>query len=271
MKPWYGLAAALLLSLSLSCSRAPVASDPQPAVKESPTTERAAVNVKPESKETMEPLPPPGRDDNPEVIQNKEAGVLRGLVHWEGPEPLRPTPRLRIDPVTHGVAGVVIALQALGKTKTAPPPAEPVRLVVDRGEYRPHIALAQKGSTIELRSIEERADFQAGGAATFSETIQRGDSRVFRLSSPGLIKVRSQLQPARAPAYVWVLDGSPGTLTATDGQFRLPPVPPGEYELTLWHEDWHADESAPPRILRVRIALGQGEGAEVRWTLAERP
>jgi hypothetical protein len=246
-----------------------VANDPQPAAKESPTTERAAVQAKPQPNETLEPLPPPGRDDNPVVLRNKEAGVLRGVVRWEGPEPLHATSHLRIDPATHGVAGAVIRLHALGKTKLATPPAEPVRLVVDRGEYRPHVVLAQKGSTLELRSIEERADFQASGVAVFSETMQRGESRTFRLASAGLIEVRSQLQPDRTPAYVWVLDGSPGALTATDGQFRLPPVPTGEYELTLWHEDWHTDERAPPRTARVRIALGEGEGAEVRWTLAE--
>jgi hypothetical protein len=270
MKPWYGPPAALLLTLSLGCARAPVASDPQPALKENPTTEREIGKAKPESKEALEPLPPPGRDDNPVVTRTKEAGILRGVVRWEGPEPLHATPRLRIDPATHGVAGTMIRLQALGKTKPASPPAEPVRLVAERGEYRPHVVLAQKGSTIELRSVEERADFQASGAATFSETMQRGDSRAFRLSSPGLIEVRSQLQPERAPAYIWVLDGSTAALTANDGQFRLPPVPPGEYELMLWHEGWHTDEPAPPRTLRVRIALGEGEGAEVRWALAER-
>jgi hypothetical protein len=269
MKPWYRLTAALLLSISLGCARAPVASDPQPAVTESPTTKQTTEKSKSEPKETLERLPPPAQDENPVVIRNKEAGILRGVVRWEGPEPLHAAPRLRIDSATRGVAGSVIRLNALGKSKSTSPPAEPVRLVAERGEYRPHVILAQKGSTLELRSVEERADFQASGASAFSETIRRGDSRAFRLSSPGLIEVRSQLQPERVPAYIWVLDGSPGALTGTDGQFRLPPVPPGEYELTLWHEDWHADEPAPPRTLRVRIALGEGEGAEVRWTLAE--
>ncbi len=269
MKPWYRLTAALLLSLSLGCARAPVASDPQPATTEKPTTQQVAGKAMSESKKTLERLPPPAQDENPVVITNKEAGFLRVVVRWEGPEPLHATPRLRIDPTTHGVADTVIRLRALGKTKIASLPGDPVRLVVDRGEYRPHIVLAQKDSTLELRSIEERADFQASGAAAFSETIRRGENRMFRLSSPGLIEVRSQLQPDRVPAYIWVLDGALGALTGSDGQFRLS-VPPGEYELTLWHEDWHADEPAPPRTLRVRIALGEGEGAEVRWTLPER-
>ena len=254
MKPCYGPTVALLFSLSWGCSRTPVANDPQPAAKDNPTAERAAGKAKPEvqteQKETLERLPPPGRDENPVVVRTKESGILRGVVRWEGPEPLHATPRLRIDPATHGIAGTVIRLHALGKTKPAPSPIEPVKLVAERSEYRPHIVLAQKGSTIESRSVEESADFQASGAAAFSETIQRGDSRMFRLSSPGLIEVCSQLQPERAPAYIWVLDDSPAALSATDGQFRLPPVPPGEYELLLWHEDWHPDEPAPPRTAR---------------------
>jgi hypothetical protein len=268
MKPRYGLVTALLLCVPLGCSRTPVASDPQPLVKENPPPPRAVEKPRLVPDDTMEALPPPGQYGNPEVVKNKEGGVLRGVVIWKGPEPLHPTPRLRIDPATHGVAQTVIQLRSLGKK--AAPPAEPVRLVAERGEYRPHIVLAQKGATIELRSVEDRADFQASGAATFSEAIKRGDKRVFSLSSPGLIEVRSELHPDWAPAYVWVLDGAPGTLTAADGQFRLPPVARGEYELVLWHEDWHTSDPAPARTVQVPIKLGPGEGAEVRWTLAER-
>ncbi len=208
------------------------------------------------------------RRTNPEIIINKEAGILRGVVRWEGKEPIPSTPRLRIDAATHGVAWTVIQLLYGGKP-AAPRSMEPARLVAERGEYRPHIVLAPKGGSLELRSVEERADFQASGAATFSATIPRGDRRTFPLSSAGLIEVRSQLRPDRVPAYLWVLDGVPAALSATDGQFRLLTAAPlGEYELLLWHEDWHVNGSAPRAVL-LHIQLGAGEGAEVRWTLSE--
>jgi len=81
--------------------------------------------------------------------------------------------------------------------------------------------------------------------------------------------VRSQLEPQRIPAYIWVLDSIDGTLSGKDGQFRLPQVSAGEYELMLWHEGWPTNE-ATPRTARVRLTLGANDGAEVRWTLSEK-
>ncbi|HWG43276.1 MAG TPA: hypothetical protein VN688_10860, partial [Gemmataceae bacterium] len=171
----------------------------------------------------------PTRKENPEVIKNKESGIIHGVIRWEGTEPSPPTPRLRIDSTTHGISQTAVWLVS-GK-RTIPASTEPISLVVEQGEYRPHVVLAQRGNSVELGTIDERADFQASGAATFSETLKRGNKRRFPLSSPGLIEVRSQLQPKRTPAYIWVLDGSPGAISGTEGRFRLPPVPPGDYEL----------------------------------------
>lgn len=275
MNPWHGLAVAMLLALSIGCARAPVSTAVPDAVPEKSPSPLPAV-VKPTSpptpNNTKQQLP---RKEiavpraNPEVLKNKERGLIRGVVRWEGAEPAQPTPRLRIDRATHGIAQTAVWLVSANKSVTQPP-AEPVRLSAEQGAYRPHLVLAPKGGAIELCTTEERADFQASGAATFSETIPGGDRRVFPLSSAGLIEVHSQLQPERLPAFVWVLENGPGTLTAADGRFRLPPVPAGNYELMLWHEDWHPSPAFAPRTARVRITLGADEGAEVRWTLTER-
>jgi hypothetical protein len=269
MRHRHGLAVSLLLSLLIGCAKAPVSSVPLDTAKEKPRPARPIVAPAPVPPKKVEAPPAPARRDNPEIVTNKESGIIRGVVRWEGAQPAKASPRLRIDPVSHGIAQAVV--QVLPPSKPIAPVApEAVRLVIEQGEYRPHIVLAAKGGTIELRTIDERADFQASGAATFSETIQRGERRDFPLSSAGLIEVRSQLKPERTPAYIWVLDGTAGALSGADGQFRLPPMPAGEHELMLWHEDWHTSEEAAPRTVRVRIKLGPGEGAEVRWTLAER-
>ena len=271
MNPRHGPAIALLLCLSIGCSRGPVSTAvPDATPEKSPPPFRTVVKPTPTPDKKQRP---PIKEiaaprENPEVVKTKERGILRGVVRWEGVEPEQRTPRLRIDRATHGVAETVVWLTSAEKTPSQAP-AEPARLSAEQGEYRPHIVLARKGGIIELRTVEERADFQASGAATFSETLQRGDRRVFPLSSAGLIEVRSQLQPRRRPAYVWVLENGPGALTATDGQFRLPPVPAGNHELMLWHEDWH-NGAAAPRTARVRLTLAADEGAEVRWTLRER-
>jgi hypothetical protein len=67
------------------------------------------------------------------------------------------------------------------------------------------------------------------------------------------------------PAYLRVLDHRYHAVTGRDGRFELPRVPPGEYEVMLWHESWEPD--ARPVRARVRVKLDAGRGAEVRWTL----
>jgi hypothetical protein len=267
MKHRHGLAVWLLLSLSIGCTKAPVSSVPQDTAKEKPRAPRPIAVSPPVPPRKVEASPAPARRDNPEIIPNKETGVIRGVIRWAGAVPARATPRLRIDPASHGVADTVVRIVSSSRAIT--PATETVQLVAEPGAYRPHIVLAPKGGRIELRTIDARADFQASGAATFSETISRGERRDFPLSSAGLIEVRSELQPQRTPAYIWVLDGAPAAVSGTDGQFQLPPVPPGEHELALWHEDWRTSATGSPRTARVRIKLGPGEGAEVRWALAE--
>jgi hypothetical protein len=232
----------VLLSLcaAFGCSRAPehpVASDAAPP---SPPVVSVAQPL-PEKK-----IDAPVKDiakarQNPEIIRNNERGIVRG----------------------EGVANAVVWLKPLGKTTLPAPPTETVGLSVEKGGYRPHLAVAQKGSVLELRTVDERADFQASGAATFSEILQRGMQRTFPLSTAGPIEVRSQLHPDRAPAYVWVLDGVPGTVSDKDGRFRLPPIPAGEYELVLEREKRQAE--------RVRLTLGVNEGAEVRFSFPPSP
>jgi hypothetical protein len=261
---------ALLLALSFGCARGPVATV---ATNEEPG-KRAPVPLPIEPVPTTNKKDNPAKKDiakprpNPEVVRTSERGIIRGVVKWEGAVPNPPTPRLQVDAATHGVAQTVVWLMSPRK-KAIQPPVEPVRLSVEQGAYRPHILLAPKGSNLELGTIEDRADFQASGAATFSEILRRGDRRTFLLSSPGLIEVRSQLQPQHTPAYIWVLDSGRGTLTESEGQFHLPPVDAGEYELMLWHEDWHSNEATPLQKL-LPISLGANDGAEVRWTLSPR-
>lgn len=271
MKPRHTLA--LLFCLMIGCSRAPVSRPPSDADKDKPSA------ILPVAKPTLKPAPKTKPNapvkgiakprDNPEIVHNTERGIIRGVVHWEGAEPKPPTPRLQIDPATHGIAQTVVWLTPSDKKLKPVFRVKTVHLSAEPRAYHPHILLAQKGNPLELRTIAERADFQASGAATFSAIIQRGDQRTFPLSSPGLIEVRSQLQSDRIPAYIWVLDSVFGALTEKDGQFRLPPVPPGEYELVLWHEGWRSNE-AKPHTARVRLMLGANDGAEVRWMLTEK-
>lgn len=271
MKPCPALV--LLLCLLMGCSKTPVSPAPADTDKDKPsavlsTDKPRSMPVTEKKADTLNKDIAKPRE-NPEIVRTKERGIIHGVVRWEGAEPKPPTPRLRIDTATHGIAQAAVWLVPADRKMKPVFPATEVQLSAEPGEYRPHILLAQKGSRLELRTTEDRADFQASGAASFSETLQRGRFLSLPLSSPGLIEVRSQLQPQRLPAYIWVLDSVFGTLTEKEGTFRLPQVPAGEYELMLWHEGWR-NNAPTPQPTRVRLVLGADEGVDVRWRLAEK-
>jgi hypothetical protein len=284
MPPHRVLSLALLVPLVLAgCSRTPTTAvpapeDSTPAPAPKPPTPGPDKGSKP-------PARPPDQQtaaiENPRVAKNREAGVLSGFVRWTGPEPaippeqtlkvggrvltVRPVPRLRVDSASHGIADVAVWLAGSGEGESAPS-IEPVRLTQEHGNYSPHVLLAQKGQTLELRTADPRADFNASGAATFSTPLERGAVRSYPLSHTGAIEIRSQLHPWMTPAHVLVLEHARHALTGSDGKFRLPPVSAGEHEIVLWHEGWQPGASHPIEV-RVRVKLTDGEGAAVEWSL----
>ena len=119
MKHWLVLAAALFVTVALGCSRAPVASVPQNVDSDKELKPRENAKPKPPDKSTPSEQEPELLPlANPTIVKNKEAGILRGMVRWEGEIPARSTPRLRIDPDTRGVADALIELLSAGKTQT---------------------------------------------------------------------------------------------------------------------------------------------------------
>jgi hypothetical protein len=126
---------------------------------------------------------------------------------------------------------------------------------------------------LELGTGDDRADFRATGAATFSMGLDRGQNRSVPLSRTGLIEVRSDLHPWMTPAYVHVLDHPFHAVTDAEGRFRLPAVRAGAYRLVLWHEgvpDVKQPGGRAPLETHVSVKVGSDAGAEVLWTLPGR-
>jgi hypothetical protein len=213
---------------------------------------------------------------------NKEAGVLSGVVRWTGvvpaeeplaqalfvsvggtKVPVKALPRLQVHEPDGGVGGVAVWLVKPPDATALPP--EPIHLTQSHGHYHPHIQVVRQGGQLELRSADDKANFQGSGAASFSARLDRGGRLSFTLGQTGLVEVRSELLPGVRPAYIHVLDHSYYAVTDKEGRFHLPNVPPGEYHVVLWHEGWRSP--APVRV-QVGVKLASGEGAAIQWTLS---
>jgi hypothetical protein len=224
------------------------------------------------------PVPPA---QNPAVTTTADEGVIAGRVVWKGPVPetksdatkmvvavdgatvaVKPRARVTVGP-GGGLAGVMVWLVKPPADPAGQPEAAQLRQV--RGNFEPHVQVARVGSALRLSTRDDAADFQLQGKANVSRRVQRGKFASVPLARTGLVEVTSETRPWMTPAYVRVLDHRYHAVTGPDGRFALPAVPPGEYEVVLWHESW-GPEVKPPRA-QVTVKLGARQGAEVRWTL----
>jgi len=251
---------------------------------------------------------PPPPEPNPlvKVSASKEGddeeGVIHGVVRWPGgkanapPATAKPEEcvvsidgkpqKVRVPvPVyvgeKEGVADVMVWLENPPKEGTAAGTSSEdrtIRLVQTRGRFRlpgpgggsAMAAFAPRGAALELHSTDDDADFQGTGKMTFSRTQRRNEKRSVILSQPGLVSIHSDERPWMLPAHILVLDHPYHAVTGKDGSFELPPVPPGEYQVKLWHSGWQQDPTTrqvSPVERRVSVKLGKKQAATIRWLL----
>jgi hypothetical protein len=225
------------------------------------------------------------------IAPNDDEGVLSGVVRWEGPRdhalkppiaagvddlvvwrsrkvPAEPTPLLQIQDATGGIAGAVVWLSDSHTREPLHVSPSPVRIHQQKGNYQPHVRAVPQGTRVMFTSDDDNAILDASGAARF--VINRGDMVPRTLEQAGLVEMRSKIYPWMS-AYIWVFNHNYFATTNEEGRFQLPKVPPGTYELNLWHEGWRGEPPSPGHLhKRIEVKLEAHKGASVQWPLSSR-
>lgn len=195
--------------------------------------------------------------------------LIRGRVTWNGPLPevppldvaaypfggpvlrqrqRRPNPnRPAIDPLSRGLANAVVYLRGVPVEQARPwdhPPVE-VELhsdgfAVRQGQDVSRVGFVRRGAAVTLVSRQEVLHGCRGrGAAFFSLMFPDRDRPLQRrLTEPGLVELSSSAGYYWMRAYLFVDDHPYYARTDGTGQFTLPAVPPGRYELVCWLPNW---------------------------------
>jgi len=143
---------------------------------------------------------------------------------------------LLIDEETRGLANVVVTLKVPGVE--VPLPEKPLVLDQKGCRFEPHVLIVPAGAKVSI--LNSDAILHNIHTASFKNksinlAIDAGGSTVVKLDKAEPIKVSCDYHPWMK-CMLYVTDATHWALSGARGEFFVEGVPPGTYEVTLWHE-----------------------------------
>lgn len=138
------------------------------------------------------------------------------------------------------LANVFARLEGGGLASTEPVPAEPL-VVEQRGcRYNPRMSAGRAGQTLRVTNADEflhnvTSVSALGTDFNIGQPFSGMQFDVELAAAQEVLHLYCDFHPWMH-AYVGVVDHPWFAVTGADGRFELPGVPPGDYELVLWHE-----------------------------------
>jgi hypothetical protein len=160
-------------------------------------------------------------------------------VSHDVPNPFIP----RVDSATHGLANTVAFLRHMDSDRAGPWPYPPVtfEMTSDRLTMNgARVGFVPVGGEVRFESKAATPQMIRGrGAAFFSFALPDPDRpRIRTFDRPGRVELSSGAGQFWAQADLFVCEHPYYGVTNDRGEFELPNVPPGRYELVVWHRSW---------------------------------
>jgi hypothetical protein len=191
-------------------------------------------------------------------------GTIKGTVRWSGPPakdlslPItknsdicdpqklqtRNLERLIIGP-DGGVENTVVFLKSITKGKAMNLPVARRSLDQKNCRYEPHILLVPRDGNLEMKSSDPVLhNIHMAGAAFYNIPFPIQDKVLARsMHRDGVVDIKCDAGHVWMNAEVLVVTHPYYAVTDAHGDFELSDVPPGEYEITAWHEGWKIDRT----------------------------
>jgi len=237
-----------------SASSAPLAL----AEEEKAATTPAPADTKKEAQPTeptepTEPPAPTATDTKKKYpAQDPSQGALEGKITFEGELPVFKLPEIRADHpektacVDHlenetlilsennEIKDVVVSVAKYKPENRVKP--RTITLDNKHCAFVPHVQAATVRSKLKITNSDLFLhNTRAVLAASFNQAVAPGREVEKALRKPGWIPVGCDLHPWMR-AHIWIFAHDLFDVSEADGAYKIPNIPPGEYDIEYWHE-----------------------------------
>jgi plastocyanin len=184
-----------------------------------------------------------------------------------GKDGLYPKEDYVIDKDTRGVRNVIVYL--MGDALRDQPKQAREDIVIDNRDCRfePHALVSVVGSSCEVKNSDEVYHtthlYGPPGFVEFNPGMrQKGDSEKTVLTRPGIYQVKCD-RHGWMSAYLRVDTHPFHAVTDEKGQFEIAGIPPGKYQVGMFHEMFRPD-TKDPQPIEVVIEADKTAAAELK-------
>ena len=153
-------------------------------------------------------------------------------------------------------SGIVVSLRAVNGSNPTPPVAH-ASITQKNKTFLPHLLPVVTGTIVDFPNVDPifHNAFSSYNGQIFDVGLYPpGTSRSVRFVKPGVVRIFCNIHPTMS-AVVLVLNTNHFTTTARDGSFEID-VPPGTYELEVFHE--RATEQTLSGLAQKIVVTGEG-------------
>jgi hypothetical protein len=135
-------------------------------------------------------------------------------------------------------SGVVVWLEPLGGPVDPPPPSRPAQMLQKDKTFTPHVLAIPAGGRVSFPNLDPifHNAFSNFNGVTFDVGLYKpGQSRTVAFKRPGIVRVFCNIHPQMS-AVIAVMDTPYFAVSDKTGFFKIENVPPGDYQIHLFHE-----------------------------------